>query len=71
MTDHQPINIVMIEDDQGHARLIEKNIRRAGIANTIRHFSDGTSALEYIFNGSDPGGYSHHHRRSPRNTALL
>jgi CheY-like chemotaxis protein len=43
----------MIEDDDGHARLIERNIRRAGISNTIHHFTDGTSALEFIFNGSD------------------
>jgi CheY-like chemotaxis protein len=53
MIGHQPVNIIMIEDDAGHARLIEKNIRRAGISNSIRHFSDGTSALEYIFNGDD------------------
>jgi len=53
MIDHQSVTIVMIEDDAGHARLIEKNIRRAGISNPIRHFSDGTSALEYIFNGVD------------------
>ena len=38
-----PVCIVMIEDDEGHARLIEKNIRRAGILNEIRHFTDGTS----------------------------
>jgi CheY-like chemotaxis protein len=43
----------MIEDDDGHARLIERNIRRAGISNTIHHFTDGTSALEFIFNGAD------------------
>ncbi len=43
----------MIEDDEGHARLIERNIRRAGISNTIHHFTDGTSALEFIFNGAD------------------
>ena len=49
MTEHHPVNIVMIEDDQGHARLIEKNIRRAGISNSIRHFTDGTSALHYLF----------------------
>lgn len=49
MNDHRPVTIVMIEDDPGHARLIEKNIRRAGIANTIRHFTDGTSALNHIF----------------------
>jgi len=50
MNSHQPVTIVMIEDDEGHARLIEKNIRRAGINNDIRHFTDGTSALSYLFN---------------------
>ncbi len=53
MTSHYPVTIVMIEDDEGHARLIERNIRRAGISNSVRHFSDGTSALEFLFNGSD------------------
>jgi len=43
----------MIEDDEGHARLIERNIRRAGIANTVRHFADGTSALDFIFSHED------------------
>ena len=49
----QPVNIVMIEDDEGHARLIERNIRRAGISNGIKHFLDGTSALDYLFNHSE------------------
>jgi CheY-like chemotaxis protein len=53
VTSHQPVTIVMVEDDDGHARLIERNIRRAGISNTVRHFSDGTSALEFIFNGHE------------------
>jgi CheY-like chemotaxis protein len=48
--DQKPVTIVMIEDDEGHARLIEKNIRRAGISNEIRHFTDGTSALDYLYN---------------------
>jgi CheY-like chemotaxis protein len=49
VTNHQPVTIVMIEDDEGHARLIERNVRRAGINNTVRHFLDGTSALEFLF----------------------
>ena len=53
MNDQQPVKIVMSEDDEGHARLIEKNIRRAGISNAIFHFTDGTSALEHIFNAVD------------------
>lgn len=48
MNAHQTVDIVMIEDDEGHARLIEKNIRRAGISNHIHHFVDGTSALQYL-----------------------
>ncbi len=41
--------IMMIEDDAGHARLIEKNIRRAGVAHPIHHLADGTSALAALF----------------------
>ena len=53
MSAQQPVGIVMIEDDEGHARLIEKNIRRAGISNKLTHFLDGHSALEYLFNSPD------------------
>lgn len=49
----QTVGIVMIEDDEGHARLIEKNIRRAGISNGIRHFTDGHTALDFLFNSPD------------------
>ncbi|MET0170447.1 MAG: response regulator [Aliihoeflea sp.] len=45
----------MVEDDEGHARLIEKNIRRAGVNNQIIPFQDGTSALRYLF-GEDGSG---------------
>lgn len=57
MPDPLAVNIVMVEDDEGHARLIEKNIRRAGISNPIRHFTDGTTALDYLWN--DPHGPAH------------
>jgi len=53
MNNQQPVNIIMIEDDEGHARLIEKNIRRAGISNDIHHFTDGTTALDYLFHSLD------------------
>ncbi len=51
-TDHRQVTILMIEDDLGHARLIEKNIRRAGVCNEIIHVTDGTSALEQLFGSS-------------------
>ncbi|MFG1396910.1 response regulator [Roseixanthobacter pseudopolyaromaticivorans] len=47
MTEH--VTIIMIEDDEGHARLIEKNIRRAGVLNEILPFTDGTSAVSFLF----------------------
>ncbi len=49
------VEIVMIEDDEGHARLIERNIRRAGVNNAIRPFRDGTTALDYLL-GADGTG---------------
>ena len=51
----KPVSIVMVEDDEGHARLIERNIRRAGVNNEIVAFKDGTSALAYLF-GADGSG---------------
>jgi len=60
LSNGQPVTIIMVEDDEGHARLIEKNIRRAGVNNQIVPFTDGTSALNYLFgadgSGSDSAG---------------
>src|ERR1700680_3316230 len=53
--DAKPVEIVMIEDDDGHARLIEKNIRRAGVGNDIIPFVTGADALTYLL-GPDGSG---------------
>ena len=58
----QPVTILMIEDDEGHARLIEKNIRRAGVNNEIVAFGDGSSAMKYLF-GPDGSGEANAHRQ--------
>ena len=55
MSNAEHVTIIMIEDDDGHARLIEKNIRRAGVSNEIIPFVDGTSALAYLL-GADGSG---------------
>ena len=44
-----PVKIVMVEDDHGHAKLIENHIRRANISNEIMHFDHGQPALDYLF----------------------
>jgi CheY-like chemotaxis protein len=54
----KPVTIIMIEDDEGHARLIERNIRRSGVNNEIKPFSNGTDAINYLF-GADGNGLPH------------
>jgi DNA-binding response OmpR family regulator len=51
----RPVSIVMIEDDEGHARLIERNIRRAGVNNEIVSFRNGTDGLRHLL-GEDGSG---------------
>jgi CheY-like chemotaxis protein len=54
------VTIVMIEDDEGHARLIEKNVRRAGVNNQIVPFMNGNAALDFIL-GTDRSGSNANH----------
>jgi CheY-like chemotaxis protein len=44
----QQLTIVLAEDDEGHATLVQRNLRRAGIANDMVHLKDGQEALDYI-----------------------
>ena len=54
----KPVTIIMIEDDEGHARLIERNVRRSGVNNEIMPFANGTAAVNYLF-GADGTGVVH------------
>ncbi len=42
--------ILLAEDDEGHATLIMKNLRRSGISNEIIHFKDGQETLDFLMN---------------------
>jgi CheY-like chemotaxis protein len=46
--DNGPLQIVMAEDDEGHASLVQRNLKRAGLGNEIRHVRDGQEALDYL-----------------------
>lgn len=46
------VTIILAEDDDGHATLIERNLRRAGLANQFLRVKDGQEALDY-FHGPD------------------
>jgi len=49
MSNLNEVNILLIEDDLGHARLIEKNLRRANLTNHIITIHDGQQALDFLF----------------------
>jgi CheY-like chemotaxis protein len=50
----QSVGIILIEDDDGHATLIKRNLRRAGLMNDIRRLADGQEALDYFFGDDAP-----------------
>jgi CheY-like chemotaxis protein len=41
--------ILIAEDDDGHARLIEKNLSRAGLHNAVERFHNGQQVLDFLF----------------------
>jgi CheY-like chemotaxis protein len=45
----QEVLILLVEDDPGHARLIEKNLRRSNITNDLLTLTDGQQAVDYLF----------------------
>ena len=44
------IKILLVEDDDGHARLIERNLRKVSLINPIDRVPDGQEALDYLTN---------------------
>jgi CheY-like chemotaxis protein len=44
----EPILIVLAEDDDGHATLVERNLSRVGVANTLLRLRDGQEALDFL-----------------------
>ncbi|MCK4389877.1 MAG: response regulator [Desulfobacterales bacterium] len=48
--DYEPSNILLVEDDEAHAELTRRAIRKAGNANQIDVLTDGEDALDYVFN---------------------
>jgi CheY-like chemotaxis protein len=52
----QPITLILAEDDEGHANLVQRNLRRAGFVNEIVHVKDGQEALDFI---KAEGEYAH------------
>jgi CheY-like chemotaxis protein len=56
--------IIIADDDSGHARLIEKNLRHVGLHNPVHRCENGQEVLDFLFRqGAGP------HRRN--DTAYL
>jgi CheY-like chemotaxis protein len=49
----ETIRILLVEDDDGHATLVERNLRRAGLSNPVLRFRDGQEVLDYVFSLDD------------------
>ena len=45
---NREVIILIAEDDAGHARLIEKNLNRAGLRNQIIRFDNGQAVLDFL-----------------------
>lgn len=54
MSNTRQIVILIAEDDVGHARLIEKNLARAGLNNSIIRFENGQAVLDFLFRRGGP-----------------
>ena len=60
MPSEQMVTILVVEDDPGHARLIERNLRYSNIANAIVILSDGQQALDFLFGQGEFEGKEYH-----------
>ncbi len=45
----QQIRVLMAEDDEGHATLVRRGLRRAGLTSDPVHLKDGQELLDYLF----------------------
>jgi CheY-like chemotaxis protein len=58
----EPLVVLLAEDDEGHASLVRRNLKRSGVANEIVHVHDGQEALDYV---RATGQFANRPRRNP------
>lgn len=57
----ETFSIVLGEDDEGHATLVRRNLRRAGLDSEPVHVRDGQEVLDYIYRRAPWANRSRHH----------
>ena len=55
----EPITILLVEEDEGHRLLVERNLRRSNIVHPIVAVSDSQQAHDYIFGRNERGKPDH------------
>jgi CheY-like chemotaxis protein len=56
----EPLSIILAEDDDGHATLIQRNLQRIGVVNNCIRVRDGQEALDLIRSEGAYAGRPHH-----------
>lgn len=51
-----PVTILLAEDDDGHANLVQRNLERAGLLNGFVRVRDGQELLDCLSNQQTPEG---------------
>jgi len=59
MLEDQSPMLLLVEDDLGHARLIERNLQRAHLPYAIVLLRDGQAALDYLLPAREEQGARH------------
>lgn len=62
MMNNEHLIILLAEDDDGHAQLIQRNLKRAGVVNDIVRVTDGQEALDFV---RGQGAYANRNAGSP------
>jgi len=45
----KPLEILLVEDNEAHAKIVERGLKNHRIANRLHHVPDGKAALDYVF----------------------
>ena len=52
----EPVLVMLVEDNIDHAELVLRTLKEHRIANKVRHFLDGQSALDYLYRRGEFSG---------------
>lgn len=52
----EPILVMLVEDNMDHAELVLRTLEAHDISNQVRHFLDGQSALDYLYQRGEFSG---------------